>query len=152
MYEIHHYLQRGQPGVHFRRWIAYFTDQVHTPPEGLTSTQDPFGIGRLEIHHDGHIPSQDALCSHDMDQETYLTTFISWWICYFLLPGSPAYTIRLFIFIMASLIVRGDRISLDVFVLANFYRDLWGLVSSRCPSQCKELIPWHLVSGWLHIY
>jgi hypothetical protein len=70
MYEIHHYLRRGHPDVHFGRWIAYFTDQVHTRPEGLDSTQDPFGTGRLEIHHNDPIPSQSVLCSHDMDRET----------------------------------------------------------------------------------
>jgi hypothetical protein len=87
-----------------------------------------------------------------MDRETYLTAFISWWICYFLLPSSPAYTIRPSIFIMASLIVRGDKISLVVPVLANIYRCLRGLTSSRSPSQCQELIPWHLISGWLHMH
>jgi hypothetical protein len=130
MYEILHYLRRGYPDIHFGHWIAYYTDQVHTRPEDLTSTQDPFGTGRLEIHHDGLIPSQGALFSHDMDQETYLTAFISWWICYFLLPSSTAYTIRPSVFVKASMIVRGDRISLVVPVLANIYRGLRGLVSS----------------------
>jgi hypothetical protein len=53
---------------------------------------------------------------------------------------------------MASLITRGDRISLAVLVLANIYRGLRGLVSSRSPSRCRELISWHLVSGWLHMH
>jgi Plant mobile domain len=151
-YEIYYHLRRGHPGVPFRHWIAYFTDRVHTRPTGLASTRDPFGTGRLEIYHDGPIPSQDTLCSHDVDRETYLTAFISWWICYFLLPSSPAYTIRPSVFVMASLIARGDRISLAVPVLANIYRCLRGLTSSRSPSQCQELIPWHLISGWLHLH
>jgi hypothetical protein len=88
-YEIYYHLRRGHPGVPFRHWIAYFTDRVHTRLEGLASTRDPFSTGRLEIHHDGPIPSQDTLYSHDVDRETYLTAFISWWICYFLLPSSP---------------------------------------------------------------
>jgi hypothetical protein len=83
-HEIYHHLWRGHPGVSFRHWITYFTNRVHTRPEGLDSTRDPFGTSRLEIHHDGPIPSQDTLCSHDVDQETYLTAFISWWIYYFL--------------------------------------------------------------------
>jgi hypothetical protein len=82
-YEIYYHLRRGHPGVPFRHWIAYFTDRVYTRPAALASTRDPFGTGRLEIHHDGPIPSQDTLCSHDVDRETYLTAFISWWICYF---------------------------------------------------------------------
>jgi hypothetical protein len=68
------------------------------------------------------------------------------------LPSSPAYTIRPSVFVMASLIARGDRISLAVPVLANIYRCLRGLTSSRSPSQCQELIPWHLISRWLHLH
>jgi Plant mobile domain len=151
-YETYHHLRRGHPRVPFRHWIAYFTDRVHTRPEGLASTRDPFGTGRLKIHHEGPVPSQDTLCSHDMHRETYLTAVISWWICYFLLPSSPAYTIRPSVFVMASQIARGDRISLAVSVLANIYRCLRGLTSSRSPSQCQELIPWHLISGWLHMH
>jgi hypothetical protein len=69
-----------------------------------------------------------------------------------LLPSSSTYTIRPFVFVMASLIARGDRISLAVPVLANIYRCLRGLTSSCSPSQCQELIPWHLISGWLHMH
>jgi hypothetical protein len=135
-YEIYYRLRRGYLGVPFRHWIAHFTDRVHTRSAGLAFTRDPFGTGRLEIHHDGPIPSQDTLCSHDVDRETYLTAFISWWICYFLLSSSPVYTIRPSVFVMASLIARGDMISLAVPVLANIYRCLRGSTSSRSPSQC----------------
>jgi hypothetical protein len=151
-YEIYHHLRRGHPGVSFRHWIAYFIDRVHTRSEGLASTRDPFGTGMLEIHHDGPIPSQDTLCSHDVDRETYLIAFISWWICYFMLPNSPVYTIWPSMFVMASLIAHGDRISLVVPVLANIYRALHVLTSSRSPSHCQELIIWHLISGWLHMH
>jgi hypothetical protein len=135
-YEIYYRLRRGYLGVPFRHWIAHFTDRVHTRSAGLAFTRDPFGTGRFEIHHDGPIPSQDTLCSHDVDRETYLTAFISWWICYFLLSSSPVYTIRPSVFVMASLIARGDMISLAVPVLANIYRCLRGSTSSRSPSQC----------------
>jgi hypothetical protein len=141
VYDIYYHLRGGHSGVPFRHWIAFFTDRVHTRPEGLASIWDPFGTSRLEIHHDGPIPSQDTLCSHDIDRETYLTAFISWWICYFLLPSSPAYTIRPSVFVMASLIARGNRTFLAVPVLANIYRGLRGLVSSHSPSRCRELIP-----------
>jgi hypothetical protein len=53
---------------------------------------------------------------------------------------------------MASLIARDNKTSLVVPVLANIYRGLRGLVSSRSPSRCRELISWHLVSGWLHMH
>jgi hypothetical protein len=152
VYDIYYHLRGGHSGVPFRHWISFFTDRVHTRPEGLASIWDPFGTGQLDIHPDVPFPSQDTLCSHDIDQETYLTAFISWWICYFLLPSSPAYTIRPSVFVMTSLIARGNMTSLAVPVLANIYRGLRGLVSSRSPSRCREMIPWHLVSGWLHMH
>jgi Plant mobile domain len=152
VYDIYYYLRGGNSGVPFRHWIAFFTDRVHTRPEGLASIRDPFGTSQPDIHPDIPLISQDTLCSHDIDREAYLTAFISWWICYFLLPSSPAYTIRPSVFVMASLIARGNRTSLAVPVLANIYRGIRGLVSSRSPSRCRELIPWHLVSGWLHMH
>jgi Plant mobile domain len=61
-------------------------------------------------------------------------------------------TIRPSVFVMTSRIARGDRVSLVVPVLANIYRSLRGLTSSRDPSRCRELVPWHFISGWLHMY
>jgi Plant mobile domain len=92
------------------------------------------------------------LCSHDIDPETYLTAFLSWWICFFLLPSSGDRTIRLSVFVMASQIARGERVSLAVPILANIYRSLWGLTSSRGPSHFRELVPWHFISGWLQMH
>jgi Plant mobile domain len=81
-----------------------------------------------------------------------LIAFLSWWICFFLLPSSGARTIRPSIFVVASQIARGEIVSLVVPVLANIYRSLWGLTSSRDPSRCRELEPWNFVSGWLHMH
>jgi hypothetical protein len=53
---------------------------------------------------------------------------------------------------MTSRIARGERASLAVPVLANVYRSLRGLTSSRDPSRCRELVPWHFISGWRHMY
>jgi Plant mobile domain len=141
VYDLYYHLRGGHSGVPFRHLIVFFTDRVHTRPDGLASIRDPFGTSQLDIHQDVLIPSQDTLCSHDIGRETYLTAFISWWICYFLLPSSLAYTIRPSVFVVASLIARRDQISLAVPVLANIYRGLCGLVSSRSPSRCRELIP-----------
>jgi Plant mobile domain len=145
-------LRGGYPSVPFKIWIAFFTDRVYGRSLDPASIRDPFGTGSLCIYHEGSIPSQGSVCSRDIDRETFLTAFISWWICFFLLPSSPAYTIRPSVFVMASRIARGEMVSLAVPVLANIYRGLRGLTSSRVPSECRELIPWHLVSGWLHMH
>jgi Plant mobile domain len=152
VYEIYHELRGGHSSVPFKFWISYFVDQIYPSSGGLASTQDPFGTGQLCIYHEGDTPSQDSICSCAIDRETYLTAFISRWICYFLLPSSSARIIRPSVFVMASMIARGERVSLAVPVLANIYRGLRGLTSSRSPSDCRELVPWHLISGWLHMH
>jgi Plant mobile domain len=152
VYRIFDQLRGQHPSVPFRFWISYFTDRLRSLPEYCASTHDPFGTGCLDLYCDVAAPSQDTFCSHDIDPETYLTAFLSWWICFFLLPSSGARTIRPSVFVMASQIARGERVSLAVPVLANIYRILRGLTSSRDPSRFRELVPWHFISGWLHMH
>jgi Plant mobile domain len=152
VYEVYYEVRGRHPSVPFSYWISYFVDRVHPPFRGLASPRDPFGTGQIGLYYTGDIPSQDSICSRAIDRETYLTAFISWWICHFLLPSSSARTIRPTVFVMASLIARGERVSLVVPVLTNIYRSLRGLASSRRPSHCRELVPWHLISGWLHMH
>jgi Plant mobile domain len=152
VYKIYDQLRGQHLSVPFRFWISYFTDRLRSHPEYRASTRDPFGTGRLDLYSDVAAPSHDTLCSHVIDLETYLTAFLSWWICLFLLPSSGARTIRPSVFVMASQIARGERVSLAVPVLANIYRSLRGLTSSRDPSRCRELVPWHFISGWLHMH
>jgi hypothetical protein len=92
------------------------------------------------------------LCSHVIGREVLLTTFLAWWIYFFLLPSSGAHTIHPSVFVMVSQIAHSEMISLAVPVLANIYRSLRGLTSSCDPSRCRELVPWHCISGWLHIH
>jgi Plant mobile domain len=152
VYEIYYRLRMRHPTVPFRHWISYFTDRLHGRPGSSASLRDPFGTGQSCIYHEDTALPQDSFYSHDVDRETYLTAFLAWWICYFLLPSSPIYSIRPSVFVMASRITRGDRVSLAVPVLANIYRVLRGLTSSHSPSHCREIIPWHLISGWLHMH
>jgi hypothetical protein len=152
VYKIYDQLRGQHLSVPFIFWISYFTDRLRSPPEFYASTRDPFGTGCHGLYYDVPALSQDTLCSHDIDRETYLTAFLSWWICFFLLPSSGARTIRPSVFVMASRIAWGERVSLVVPVLANIYRSLRGLTSSRDPSRCRELVPWHFISGWLHMY
>jgi hypothetical protein len=70
----------------------------------------------------------------------------------FLLPSSGAHTIRPSVFVMASRISYGERVSLAMPVLANIYRGLRDLTSSHDPSRCRELVSWHFISGWLHMH
>jgi Plant mobile domain len=119
---------------------------------GPVPTDDPLGIGRPVVRTARDPPAQDSICFPGFDHETYLTAFLAWWICYFLIPSTPAFTIRRSVFVMASRIAKGHRVSLAVPVLANIYRSLRGLVTSRDPSGCREMIPHHFICGWLHMH
>jgi Plant mobile domain len=152
VYEIYHQVRGRHSTARFDFWISYFTDRVQSTSTDPASLRDPFGTGRPCIYHEGPIPSQDSISSLEIDRETFLTAFIAWWICFFLLPSSPICTVRPSVFVMANRIARGERVSLAVPVLANIYRGLRGLTSSHSPSLCRELVPWHFISGWLHMH
>jgi hypothetical protein len=124
IYRIYDQLRGQQLSVPFRFWIFYFTDRLHSHSECCASTRDPFGTRCPDLYCDVSALPQDILCSHDISRETYLTTFLSWWICFFLLPSSGARTIRPSVFVIASRISRSERVSLAVPVLANIYRSL----------------------------
>jgi hypothetical protein len=83
VYRIYDQLRGQHLSVPFRFWISYFTDRLRSHPECCASHPNPFGTGRLDLYSDVTAPSQDTLCSHDIDQETYLTAFLSWWIYFF---------------------------------------------------------------------
>jgi len=153
IYEIYDTLRGHHSHVPFRYWIAHFTSGCPSPAfQGPVPVEDPLGIGSPLVHYRGDFPPQRSICFPSFDRETYLTAFLSWWICYFLLPTAPIYTIRPSAFVMASRMARGQRVSLVVPVLANIYRGLRGLVSSRDPSSCRELIPYHFIAGWIHMH
>jgi hypothetical protein len=55
-------------------------------------------------------------------------------------------------FVMASMLARGQTLSLAIPALANIFRCLRILSTSSDPSYCDEVIPFHFLGGWAHSY
>jgi Plant mobile domain len=153
IYGIYDTLRGHHDHVPFRCWIDHFTAGYGGPTfTGPVLADDPLGLGAPVLHFVGDLPPQDSICFPAFDREVYLTAFLSWWICYFLIPSTPACTIRPSVFVMASRIARGQRVALAIPVLANIFRSLRGMVSSQDPSRCREWVPYHFICGWLHMH
>jgi len=50
--------------------------------------------GLAVAFHEGEAPDMSTLSSRGYDDETLLTAFLSWWPCYFIIPGDPLGRIR----------------------------------------------------------
>jgi hypothetical protein len=137
-------------GVSFSAWICFFTDRVQRPCHQFACPSDPFGTGEAEISHSGALPSLRSISLRALDRETYLTAFLSWWLCYFVIPSQPLGMIRPDTFVMASMLARGQTLSLAIPALANIFRCLRILSTSSDPSYCDEVIPFHFLGGWAH--
>ena len=85
-------------------------------------------------------------------EETWLVALISCWLGEFALPDGRPNLIRLGVFKSASAMARGKRYCLAVLVLANIYRGLNEIVSSKTPSKCDATFPAHYLNAWLAEY
>jgi len=152
IYRIYYKLKKDFDHVPFRVWISYFTDAVKHPMEGFASLTDPLGVGTIMLSDFTPGLPRSTICLQSMDDETFLTAFLSWWLSYFILPSIPSDVIRPSIFVMANAIARGHRVSLAIPTLANIYRGLRDMTSSQDPSCFTEGIPFHIISGWMHMH
>ena len=85
-------------------------------------------------------------------EETWLAALISCWLCKFALPDGGPNLIKPTVFKSASAMARGKRYCLAVPVLANIYRVLNKIVSSKTPSKCYATFPTHYLNAWLVEY
>ena len=85
-------------------------------------------------------------------EETWLAALISCWLCEFPLLDRGPNLIRLGVFKSASAMACGKRYCLAVPVLANIYRGLNEIVSSKTPSKCDATFPAHYLNAWLVEY
>ena len=84
-------------------------------------------------------------------EETWLVALILCWLCESLPDGGPN-LIRPSVFKNASVMTRGKRYCLAVPILANIYRGLNEIVSSKTPSKCDATFPTHYLNAWFAKY
>jgi hypothetical protein len=151
LFDIYHRLARVGD-VTFSVWISHFTDRVRHPCQLFARTSIPFGVGGEMIFHTGG-SSASCYSSHRIiGRDTVLAAFLAWWLCYFVIPSRPEGIIRPDTFIVASRLARGDLISLTIPALANLFKCMRVISTSRDPSFCDEVIPYHYLFGWVHMY
>ncbi|KAF3330070.1 Plant mobile domain-containing protein [Carex littledalei] len=151
VFDVYHELSYAGE-VDFRRWIAYFSDAIRYPVHVFAHPYDPFGTGREEIFHTDERFTPVSASRERLGAEAYLTAFLAWWLCCFVIPSQPAGVIRPDCFIMANNLARGEAVSLAIPALANVFRCMRILSTSKDPSHCDEVVPFHFLMGWAHIY
>ncbi|KAL2904848.1 polyprotein [Bienertia sinuspersici] len=85
-------------------------------------------------------------------QTTYVATFLSCWLCAFVLPENYSRIIRPGTFEIATLMARGQTFSLTIPVLASIYCGLNIISRSSKPAYSGASFPTHYVYGWLAHY
>lgn len=138
--------------VTFGTWIQYFAGNVTRPVLQFAYPIDPFGTGKSEVFYSGDVPDLCSVSPRKMDRVTYLTAFLAWWLSYFVVPCQPKGLIRPDTFIMANMLARGQRVSLAIPAIANIFRCMRILSTSLDPSYCNEVIPFHYLCRWAHMY
>ncbi|KAL2895487.1 hypothetical protein RDABS01_011396 [Bienertia sinuspersici] len=108
-------------------------------------TSKPWNDSVHEVFVILDIPKQ-----HRMD--TYLATFLTCWLCAFVLPLRDLGCIRPSVSKPASQLASGRRISLAIPVLTCIYKGLSKLSSSFTPGKQVEHFPAHYVYAWLARY
>ena len=111
-----------------------------------------------EIGQSSKFSSQDngvfdtiGVKSH-LREETYLTTFISCWLCVFALPDEDLHYIRPSTFKMASTMATECKTCLAVPVLLSIYRGLNKISNSSTQRYACTSFPVHYVYAWLASY
>lgn len=66
--------------------------------------------------------------------------------------SQPERIIRTSTFIMAGLLATGKQVSFIIPMIANIFRCMRVLSTSRDPSFCDEVVPFHYIHGWAHLY
>jgi len=89
---------------------------------------------------------------NDRREITYLTTYLSCWLCTFVLTEDEKRFMRPRTFEVASNVVVGCTFSLIVPVLASIYRGLNSISSASKPSNSISFFPADYVYGWLACY
>uniref|UniRef100_A0A803MDQ1 Aminotransferase-like plant mobile domain-containing protein n=1 Tax=Chenopodium quinoa TaxID=63459 RepID=A0A803MDQ1_CHEQI len=85
-------------------------------------------------------------------KQTYLTAFLSCWLCAFVLPLKDLGFIRPGVFKPASSLASGRKISLAIPVLTSIYRGLNELSTSAAPGRRPGFFPAHYVYIWIAKY
>ncbi|GAA0186437.1 hypothetical protein LIER_33725 [Lithospermum erythrorhizon] len=85
-------------------------------------------------------------------EETYLATFLSCWLCLFVLPSKSPGTIRPSVFKMVYFMTKGNEVRLAIPILLNIYGGLNIIAKSKTPSDVKANFPFHYVCGWMAFY
>ena len=85
-------------------------------------------------------------------EETWLAALISCWLYEFTLPDRGPNLIKPGVFKSTSVMAHGKRYCLVVPVLANIYRGLNEIMSSKTHSKCDATFPTHYLNVWLAEY
>ncbi|GAA0142894.1 hypothetical protein LIER_03694 [Lithospermum erythrorhizon] len=85
-----------------------------------------------------------------LEEEVYYASFLSCWLCVFVLPNEPLDFIRAGVFKMAM--ANGYSVSLAPTVLSCTYRSLSQISLSDTPSIAPECFLAHYVFGWMGSY
>ncbi|KAH0649374.1 hypothetical protein KY285_034622 [Solanum tuberosum] len=167
MFDAFHHLKEKNNGnmrVSFNEWIQFWCKKDRkyelAPPRKekksrrLSSTHNPTSEIPTKINTWSSTQEMAfyKLGAKHQKYETYLTAFLSCWLCAFVFPSEKGNFIRPETFKIASLMASGKRVNLAVPVLASIYHGLNKISNSSQLDHIRVCFPIHYVYGWLAYY
>jgi len=155
LFAAFHHLRGANQEVSFSKWIRFWCKKLQryetAPPREEKKSARP----ELTHNPSGVLPDttgwsrvEERMFSGlrvkvDKRDETYLATFLSCWLCAFVLPNKEDEFIRPGTFKMASFMASGRKISLAISVLASIYNGLNKILTLSQLNQIKVCFPIH---------
>ncbi|KAH0655485.1 hypothetical protein KY285_030367 [Solanum tuberosum] len=166
MFAAFHHLKEKNNGnmrVSFNEWIQFWckkdskyelaSPRKEKKSRHLSSTHNPTGEIPTEINTwSSNQEMAFLILERNTKNMTYLTAFLSCWLCAFVFPSEEGNFIRPETFKIASLMANGKRVSLAVPILASIYHGLNKISNSSQLDHIRVCFPIHYVYGWLAYY
>lgn len=98
---------------------------------------------------ESHIPFDILDVKEPLRDEVYVATFLSCWICRFLLQNKEVNYIHPSVFKVTTLMASEEILSLAIPVLATIYNGLRKVVHAPNLKECSAVFSIHYIYGWI---
>ncbi|KAH0467644.1 hypothetical protein IEQ34_002677 [Dendrobium chrysotoxum] len=149
-------LMRAKATMPVDTWVHSFL-QDSCLSTTAASLHDPFELGirpGVLLSEDTAEPSSVGYRSPTLpgiDEDLLLAGFLATWLCTFVLPLRVG-SVRCSVFLVASQLSQGQRLSLALPVLARIYRALHTASKVTSLELRGLVLPWHYLYGWIHLH
>ncbi|KAJ8442297.1 hypothetical protein Cgig2_011220 [Carnegiea gigantea] len=136
----------------FRGPVKYYAPTKSDRQSGVPLPNIVSSVTEVHGWNESHVVFDELGVPKGERTETFLTAFLSCWLCLFALPVRDAGCIRPGTFSVASSMEGGQAYCLSSAILVSIYRGLGEICRSAHPGRKGGHIPWHFLYAWVAKY